>query len=68
MNQTEADELTSMIESGLISRANLNEQTVCRLHLHLPAERKKRVTSISPSPTLLGSIEAKGEATRWILA
>ena len=28
LNKTEGDELTSMIEKGLISKANLNEQTV----------------------------------------
>ena len=28
-NQTEGDELKSMIEKGLISKANLNDQTVC---------------------------------------
>ncbi len=29
LNQTEGDELTSMIEKGLISKANLNDKTVC---------------------------------------
>jgi hypothetical protein len=30
INKTEGDELTAMIEKGLISRASINEQTVCR--------------------------------------
>ena len=34
MNQTEGDELTLLIENGLISKANLNERTV-RLFLSL---------------------------------
>lgn len=29
INQTEGEELKSMIEKGLISKANLNEKTVC---------------------------------------
>ncbi len=28
-NQTEGDILTSMIEKGIISKANLNDKTVC---------------------------------------
>jgi hypothetical protein len=29
LNQTEGEELKSMIEKGLISKANLNDKTVC---------------------------------------
>jgi hypothetical protein len=29
MNQTEGEELKSMIEKGLISKANINDKTVC---------------------------------------
>ncbi len=33
LNQTEGDELTAMIEQGLISKANLNDKTVCFVFL-----------------------------------
>jgi hypothetical protein len=32
INKTEGDELTSMIRKGLISKANLNDKTVCQLN------------------------------------
>ena len=40
INQIEGDELTAMIEKGLISRASLNEQTVRCLHFPSLKERK----------------------------
>jgi hypothetical protein len=39
MNQTEGEELTSMIEKGLISRANLNEKTVCFVFFTSPVQK-----------------------------
>lgn len=34
INQTEGDELTAMIEKGLISKANLNDKTVRSFSQH----------------------------------
>lgn len=38
INQTEGEQLKSMIEKGLISKANLNDQTVCII-THSPRVR-----------------------------
>lgn len=45
INQTEGDELTAMIEKGLISKANLNDKTVSEWNLFSSKSRKKIIQS-----------------------